>query len=65
MTIEHSDENPTDIGSCGLDGGDSPAEADRRAAEAEAGSAVGPVIGAFVGSFVAAKILKRLGGDDD
>ena len=47
--------------------GQSPADADRTAAEhaPSGGSAIGQVAGAFVGSFVLAKIIGRFGGDDD
>jgi hypothetical protein len=47
--------------------GESPADADRRAAEQApgVGAALGPIAGAFVGSFVLAKIIGRFGGEDD
>jgi hypothetical protein len=48
-------------------GSQSPADADRTAAQAapSGGSAIGQVAGAFVGSFVLAKIIGRFGGGDD
>ena len=45
-------------------GGQSPAEADRRA-EPQEGAPIASIAGAFVGGFVAAKLLGRLGGGDD
>lgn len=49
-----------------LDGpGESPADADRRAAASDSGRPEVAILGAFVGAFVAAKLLGRLGGGKD
>ena len=56
---------PSDTGSTG--GGQSPAQAQRRAEESQDAFAEKPhlyVAGAFVGGLVVAQIPKRLGGDD-
>ena len=52
----------------GKEGGSSPAEADRIAADQEDAFAQKPhlfVLGAFTGAFVLAQILKRITGGDD
>ena len=57
---------PSDTGSAG--GGQSPADAQRRADEGQDAFAEKPhlyVAGAFLGGLVFAQILKRLGGGDD
>lgn len=58
---------PEPTGGEGSSAPQTPAEADRAAAEAAPGlgSAIGPIAGAFVGAFVLAKVLGRFGGDDD
>ena len=44
---------------------ESPAAADRRAAEHDSGRPEVAILGAFVGAFVAAKLIGRLRGGDD